>query len=70
MVDQIHKDLLHVYDQWRDPNLSEFRLQEMVNLGWIWFNDSKIHEEDVGWEITNAGWQMLEQVKLVGMIYE
>lgn len=67
MSEDIHKDLLHVYDTWMKPQLSKERLQELTDLGWIWYNTDR---EDPYWEVTHRGWAALEQAEMVAKPYE
>ena len=60
------EDLLHVYRNFTQPLLSKEKLQELVDLGWLWHNTGV---EIPYWEVTHRGWRALEQVELVAKPY-
>lgn len=66
MKNQLFEDLFHVYHNFTQPALSENRLQELVDLGWLWHDTSV---EVAYWEVTSRGWRVLEQAEFVAKPY-
>lgn len=62
----LFEDLLHVYDNWSAPKLSTYRLAALISRGWVYKNTSN---EVIAWEVTFAGWKVLEELKMVPKAY-